>query len=71
MHDSARHKERHHSDNGECGHSEQHEIEEVKHEFEEHKITFLDAGARIELAASEHESDMLPLHHPAKSDHSF
>lgn len=29
------------------------------------------AGARLELAATEHESVMLPLHHPARSEEIF
>ena len=49
------------------------EIQEVKQEFKEHKTTsfYLGAGARLELAATEHESVMLPLHHPAGSEEVF
>lgn len=49
------------------------EIQEIKQEFEEHKTTsfYLGAGARLELAATEHESVMLPLHHPAGSEEVF
>lgn len=49
------------------------EIQEVKQEFKEHKTTsyYLGAGARLELAATEYESVMLPLHHPAGSEKIF
>ena len=48
-------------------------IQEVKQEFKEHKTTsfYMGAGARLELAATEHESVMLPLHHPAGSKEVF
>lgn len=48
-------------------------IQEVKQKFKEHKTTsfYLGAGARLELAATEHESVMLPLHHPAESEEIF
>lgn len=46
------------------------EIQEIKQELEEHKTTsfYLGAGARIELAAPEDKTGMLPLHHPAGSE---
>lgn len=49
------------------------EIQEVKQEFKEHKTTsfYLGAGARLELAATENGSVMLPLHHPAGSEEIF
>ena len=49
------------------------EIQEVKQEFEEHKITSykVGAGARIELAAPEDKTGMLPLHHPAGLEEVF
>ena len=53
--------------------SNEQEIQEVKQKFKEHKTTsfYLGAGARLELAATEHESVMLPLHHPAESEEIF
>ena len=44
----------------------QQEIQEVKHQFEKHRITPLDAGAGVEPTAPDHDSGMLPLHHPAE-----
>ena len=63
---SSRQQDKHSSGN-------EQEIQEVKQEFEEHKTTsfYLGAGARIELAATENESVMLPLHHPAGSEEIF
>ena len=63
---SSRKKDKHSSSNKQ-------EIQEVKQEFKEHKTTsfYLGAGARLELAATEHESVMLPLHHPAGSKEVF
>ena len=63
---SSRQQDKHSSGN-------EQEIQEVKQEFKEHKTTsfYLGAGARLELAATEHESVMLPLHHPAGSEEIF
>lgn len=44
----------------------QQEIQEVKHQFEKHRITSLDAGVGVEPTAPDHDSGMLPLHHPAE-----
>ena len=56
-----------------CSGSKQGEIEEIAEKLENHKITSLElgAGARIELAATADNAVMLPLHHPAESEHAF
>lgn len=53
--------------------SKQDKIEEIAEKLENHKITSLElgAGARIELAATADNAVMLPLHHPAESEHAF
>lgn len=49
------------------------EIQEIAEKLQIHEITSfkMGAGARIELAAPEDETGMLPLHHPAESEHAF
>lgn len=53
--------------------SKQGEIEEIAEKLKNHRITSLElgAGARIELAATADNAVMLPLHHPAESEHAF
>lgn len=53
--------------------SKQDKIEKIAEKIENHKITSLElgAGARIELAATADNAVMLPLHHPAESEHAF
>lgn len=49
------------------------EIQEIAEKLQIHEITSfkMGAGARIELAATADNAVMLPLHHPAESEHAF
>lgn len=73
MHHSTGDKECSGSNDSNHSGRKQGEIEEITEKLENHRITSLElgAGARIELAATADNAVMLPLHHPAESEHAF
>ena len=66
-------KERSSGQQNEHSSRDEEEIKEIAEKLQIHEITSfkMGAGARIELAAPEDETGMLPLHHPAESKHAF
>lgn len=66
-------KERSSSQENEHSRRDKEEIQEIAEKFQIHEITSfkMGAGARIELAATADNAVMLPLHHPAESEHAF
>lgn len=66
-------KERSSSQENEYSCRDKKEIQEITEKLQIHEITSfkMGAGARIELAAPEDETGMLPLHHPAGSERAF
>lgn len=66
-------KERSSGQQNEHSRRDEEEIQKIAEKLQIHKITSLElgAGARIELAATADNAVMLPLHHPAESEHAF
>lgn len=66
-------KERSSSQENEHSRRDKKEIQEIAEKLQIHEITSfkMGAGARIELAATADNAVMLPLHHPAESEHAF
>ena len=66
-------KERSSGQQNEHSRRDEEEIQKIAEKLQIHEITSfkMGAGARIELAAPEHKTGMLPLHHPAESEHAF
>ena len=66
-------KERSSGQQNEHSRRDEKEIQEIAEKLQIHEITSfkMGAGARVELAATADNAVMLPLHHPAESEHAF
>ena len=73
MQHSTRDKECSSGQQNEHSRRDEEEIQEIAEKLQIHEITSfkMGAGARIELAATADNAVMLPLHHPAESEHAF